>query len=99
MARAYSSAAPAVTIATKIDIHVIQTTAGMVCEVDELDINQATQTTVSNQSISCKRFYNTYTIGTGGSAGGPKAHVFGDSANVCTTRYDDTAQITGSTST
>jgi len=70
----------------------------MVCEIDELDVNQVTATTVGNLQISCKRFSLTYSTGTGGTQGAPKPHVFGDAAGICTTRYDDTTQTSAGTS-
>lgn len=98
MARAYTSAGPNVSVSAAVDLHSLQTTSGMVAEIDELDGNQVTATTVGNLRISCKRFSGAYTIGSGGTAGTPKPHIFGDSAATCTTRYDDTTQTTGGTS-
>lgn len=97
MARAYTSAGPNVSVSAVVDLHSLQTTANMVAEIDELDINQITATTVGNLRITCKRFSGAYSIGSGGTAGTPKPHVFGDSAGVCTTRYDDTTQTTSGT--
>lgn len=98
MARAYTSQSNNVSISAVQDLLSLQTTFGMVCEVDELVMGQVTATTVGNLRCTFKRFSGAYTIGSGGSSVTPSKHVFGDSVAICTTRANDTSQTTGGTS-
>jgi|SRR5579863_7218238 len=98
MARAYGSAGPNVSVSAAVDMHSLQTTSGMVAEIDQFNANQVTATSVGNLRITFKRFSGAYSIGSGGTAGTVNPHVFGDAAATCTTRYDDTTQTTSGTS-
>ena len=97
MARAYTAQNANVSISAVVDLVSLQTTSGMVAEVDELDLGQVTATSVGNLRCTFKRFSGAYTIGSGGSAVTPRPHVFGDSAATVTSRSADTTQTTGGT--
>jgi hypothetical protein len=98
MARAYTAQSNNTSISAVVDLVSLQTTSGMVMEVDELDLGQVTATSVGNLRCTFKRFSGAYTIGSGGSAVTPRPHVFGDSAATVTGRSSDTTQTTGGTS-
>lgn len=97
MARAYVVKNNNVAVTAVQDLVSIQTTSGMVMEVDELSLAQVTATTIGNLNISVHRFSGGYSIGSGGSAVTPRPHVFGDSAATCTGRCNDTVQTSGGT--
>lgn len=98
MARAYVVQFNNVSISAAQDLTSLQTTSGMVAEVDEFVFGQITAVSVGNLRITMKRFSGAYTIGSGGSAATPSKNVFGDSAATCTGRTNDTTQTTGGTS-
>jgi hypothetical protein len=96
--RAYASVYAGVSVSAVQDAHSLQTTSGMVCEIDEWTWGQITATAVGNLRFSMKRFSGGYSIGSGGSSVTPRPSVFGDSAATCTTRANDTVQTSGGTS-
>jgi hypothetical protein len=98
MARAYTAQSNNVSVSVVQDLVSIQTTSGMVMEVDEINMGQVTASTVGNLRTTFKRFSGAYSIGSGGSSVTPRPHVFGDSAAVCTGRANDTTQTSGGTS-
>jgi hypothetical protein len=98
MARTYTAQSNNVAVTAVQDLISIQTTSGMVMEVDELSVGQITATTIGNLRCTFKRFSSSYSIGSGGSSVTPRPHVFGDSAAVCTARANDTTQTNGGTS-
>jgi hypothetical protein len=97
MARTYTVQSNNVSIAVVQDLVSIQTTSGMVAEIDELALGQITATTVGNLRCTFKRFSGAFSIGSGGSSVTPRPHVFGDSAAVCVGRANDTTQTSGGT--
>src|ERR1051326_1959359 len=98
MARAYTAQSNNISVSAVQDLMSIQTTSGMVMEIDELAMGQVTAITIGNLRTTFKRFSGAYSIGSGGSSVTPRAHVFGDSAAICTARANDTVQTTGGTS-
>lgn len=98
MARAYTMRTSAVSVTAVQDLVSIQTTSGMVCELDELNCGQVTATTIGNLNCSFKRFSGGYAIGSGGTSVTPRPHLFGDAAATCTGRANDTVQTSGGTS-
>lgn len=98
MARAYTISSSGVAITAVQDLASIQTTSGMVMEIDECSVGQITATTIGNLRCTFKRFSGAYSIGSGGSAATPRPHVFGDAAATCTGRVNDTTQTTSGTS-
>ena len=99
MARAYTAPAPAYTQAnTATDVASLATTATTVLEIDELDMNQATATTVANVSMSVLRFSGAYSVASGGSSGTIAKHLFGDSASPVTALYNNSVQASAGTS-
>jgi hypothetical protein len=98
MARAYTAQSNNVAVTAVQDLVSLQTTSGMVAEIDEIVLGQVTSSAVGNLRTSFKRFSGGYSIGSGGSSVTPRPHVFGDSAATCTTRSNDTTQTTGGTS-
>jgi len=98
MARAYTVRTSNVSVSAVQDLISIQTTSGMVCEIDEMSAGQVTATTVGNLNCSFKRFSGAYSIGSGGTSATPRPHLFGDSAATCTARANDTTQTSGGTS-
>jgi hypothetical protein len=98
MARAYTIRSSNVSVSVVQDLLSIQTTSGMVCEIDELVAGQVTATTIGNLNCSFKRFSGAYSIGSAGTSVTPRPHLFGDSAATCTGRANDTTQTSGGTS-
>lgn len=98
MARTYSAQSNNVSVSVVQDLMSIQTTSGMVMEIDELALGQITATTIGNLRTTFKRFSGAYSIGSGGTSVTPRPHVFGDSAATCTARANDTTQTSGGTS-
>lgn len=97
MARTYTAQINNVAVSAVQDLLSLQTTAGMVMEIDELNFGQVTASTIGNLRCTFKRFSGGYSIGSGGSAVTPRPHVFGDSAATVTARANDTTQTTGGT--
>lgn len=98
MARAYTAQTNNVSVTAAQDLVSIQTTSGMVAEIDELAVGQVTATSIGNLRCTFKRYSGGYSIGTAGSSITPRPHVFGDSAAICTARGNDTSQTSGGTS-
>jgi len=98
MARTYTAQSNNVSVSVVQDLISIQTTSGMVMEVDNLVLGQITATTIGNLRCTFKRFSGAYSIGSGGTSVTPRPHVFGDSAAICTGRANDTTQTSGGTS-
>jgi hypothetical protein len=98
MARAYSAQNNNVSVSAVQDLVSIQTTSGMVMEIDEIVLGQITASTVGNLRCTFKRFSGAYSIGSGGSSVTPRPHVFGDTAATCTARANDTVQTSSGTS-
>jgi hypothetical protein len=98
MSRTYTAQSNNVSVSAVQDLISIQTTSGMVMEIDEINIGQVTATTIGNLRCSFLRFSGAYSIGSGGSSITPRPHVFGDSAATCTARANDTTQTSGGTS-
>jgi hypothetical protein len=98
MARTYTAENDGLSVSAAMDLISLQTTAGMVAEVDELDCGQITATSVGNLKCTFKRFSGAYSIGSAGSSVTPRPHVFGDSAATVTARSGDTTQTTSGTS-
>jgi len=97
MARTYTAQSNNVSVSAVQDLMSIQTTSGMVAEIDELVLGQVTATTIGNLRTSFKRFSGAYSIGSAGTSVTPRPHVFGDSAATCTARGNDTTQTSGGT--
>lgn len=98
MSRTYTAQSNNVGVTAVQDLVSIQTTSGMVMEIDELAMGQITATTIGNLRCTFKRFSGGYAIGSGGSSVTPRPHTFGDSAATCTSRANDTVQTSGGTS-
>lgn len=98
MARAYTAQSNNVSVSAVQDLVSLQTTAGMVAEIDELAVGQVTATSVGNLRCTFKRFSGAYSIGSAGSSVTPRPHLFGDAAGVVTARANDTSQTSGGTS-
>lgn len=98
MARTYTAQTTAVAVTAVQDLISIQTTSGMVAEVDEMNIGQITSTSVGNIRCTFKRFSGAYSIGSSGSSISVRPHIFGDAAATCTARGNDTSQTSGGTS-
>lgn len=98
MARTYTAENDGLSVTAVMDLLSLQSTSGMVFEVDELDVGQITATTIGNLKCSFWRYSAAYSIGSGGSSVTPHRHVFGDSASTVTARSGDTTQTTGGTS-
>lgn len=98
MARAYTAQSNNVAVTAVQDLISLQTTSGMVMELDEINLGQVTASTIGNLRCTFKRFSGGYSIGSGGSSVTPRPHVFGDSAATVTGRANDTSQTTGGTS-
>jgi hypothetical protein len=98
MARAYTAQTNNIAVSAAQDLISIQTTAGMVAEIDEMAVAQVTVTSIGNLRTSFKRFSGAYSIGSVGTAVTPRPHLFGDSAAICTARGNDTTQTSGGTS-
>lgn len=97
MARTYTSQSNNVAVTAAQDLISLQTTSGMVAEIDELVLGQVTATSVGNLRTTFKRFSGGYSIGSGGSSVTPASHLFGNAAATCTTRANDTTQTSGGT--
>jgi hypothetical protein len=98
MARAYTAQSNNVAVTAVQDLVSLQTTSGMVAEIDEMATGQITATSIGNLRCTFKRFSGGYSIGSSGSSVTPRPHLFGDSAATCTTRANDTTQTSGGTS-
>jgi hypothetical protein len=96
MARAYTAPAPAYTQpAVATDAVSLATSASTIIEIDKLDMNQATATTVANVSMSVLRYSGAFSVASGGSSGTVAKHLFGDSATGVTALYNNTVQASG----
>lgn len=100
MARAYTAPAAAYNgVAVTTDTAALNTSSSIVIEIDEMDINQSTASTVANVNMTVLRYTTaSYSISSGGSAGTVAQHLVGDHTTGVTATYNNTVIASAGTS-